>query len=356
MKRLAIIVCSITFLSIFFQSCKSEPPAVDELYQKYNDAVVLIYNEYYYQISIDNNINVYYSPSANKVYTTEEEAKLNCSAATGTGFVISQDGKIITNLHVVYPKFEGKEYIQSLIRNVVVMQSNKLTELNRKMDSLKNYYSQNEYYLSEYEKEVLRAEYGNLNLERTPLYSDFHKYLNIDMDNIKATLVNKRIGIAYNNTFVTEFADLQDCVLIKKSEDENVDLAMIQTKSKKFDHEMSSVFDFSEHKAENLNPFEKDTNSKLKINSPVYMIGYNKGFTLGVTKEGIKSQFTSGVISQDTDTERILYTIPTLHGSSGSPNIDEWGNLVAVNFAKVDESQGFSFGIPVKLVEKFYKN
>ena len=82
---------------------------------------------------------------------------------------------------------------------------------------------------------------------------------------------------------------------------------------------------------------------------------FNHGFSLANTKQGIKSQFTSGTISQESDGERILYTIPTLQGSSGSPIIDKWGNLVAVNFAKISVTQSFSFGVPLKEVIKFYE-
>lgn len=354
-KTSTILKFVLMCLVIVFESCKTSPPAPDEVFQKYRDAVVLIYTEYYFKINIDNSFIVYYSPSTNQVYNSETDVQSNCSAASGTGFIISKNGEIITNSHVVTPKFEGKEYIQSLIRDYIVLQSNKLTVINYKLDSIKNLYTQNQYTLTDYEKEQLDNEYRELNLEKIPISGDFHQYLNIDLGNIKATLVNKRIGIAYNDTYVTTLADLQDCVVIKNSENEAIDLALIQTKTKLFNHEVANIFDFSEHRPKDIIPVkDESSNEKLKINSPVYMIGFNKGFSLGITKDGIKPQFTSGVISQETNSERILYTIPTLHGSSGSPIVDEWGNLVAVNFAKVDESQGFSFGIPVNLVETFY--
>src|SRR5690606_27786282 len=74
------------------------------------------------------------------------------------------------------------------------------------------------------------------------------------------------------------------------------------------------------------------------------------------TGNGIKSQFTQGTITQDPDQNKILYSIPTLPGSSGSPVIDEWGNLVAVNFAKTGDFQGFSFGIPSLALTNLYNN
>lgn len=83
------------------------------------------------------------------------------------------------------------------------------------------------------------------------------------------------------------------------------------------------------------------------------MIGYNAGLVLANTKQGIKAQLTSGKVTQLPDGQRLLYSIPTLQGSSGSPIIDEYGNVVAVNFAKLGTTDNFNFGIPLARVEDF---
>ena len=167
------------------------------------------------------------------------------------------------------------------------------------------------------------------------------------------------MGIAYNDTHVTEFDDLQECVVVKTSENEKIDLALIQTKSKSFNTKPKFIFNFKDNNPNIIeNPEknkERNIKNPIKINEDVFMIGFNRGFSLANTKQGIKSQFTSGKISQENDGERILYTIPTLEGSSGSPIVDKWGNLVGVNFAKITNSQSFSFGVPVNEVKKFYE-
>ena len=64
---------------------------------------------------------------------------------------------------------------------------------------------------------------------------------------------------------------------------------------------------------------------------------------------------TSGKVTQLPDGQRLLYSIPTLQGSSGSPVIDEYGNLVAVNFAKLSGTDNFNFGIPEESIKEFMK-
>ncbi|QYS87167.1 trypsin-like peptidase domain-containing protein [Flavobacterium oreochromis] len=183
-----------------------------------------------------------------------------------------------------------------------------------------------------------------------------NKLSDFDVQSTTSRLVIVSLGIAYNDTHITELDDLQECVVVKTSENPDIDLALIQTKSKKFDKQLNSIFNFKDNNPNIGDEVkERDIKKPIKINEDVFMIGFNRGFNLANTKQGIKAQFTSGKISQESDGVRILYTIPTLEGSSGSPIIDKWGNLVAVNFAKISNTQGFSFGVPVYELKKFYE-
>jgi S1-C subfamily serine protease len=86
------------------------------------------------------------------------------------------------------------------------------------------------------------------------------------------------------------------------------------------------------------------------------MIGFNYGYELAKTSIEIKSQLTQWYVSQEPYGERVLYSIPTLPGSSGNPIIDKWGNLVAINYAKTANEQGFNFGIPINYLIQLYNN
>ena len=74
------------------------------------------------------------------------------------------------------------------------------------------------------------------------------------------------------------------------------------------------------------------------------MSSFNLGPKLAITKEGIKSQINKGNISQKTN-DRLMYSIPTLPGSSGSPVVNLQGQLVAINFAGLNGTQNFNYGI-----------
>ena len=86
---------------------------------------------------------------------------------------------------------------------------------------------------------------------------------------------------------------------------------------------------------------------KIEEEVRLYMIGYNQGPILANTDTGIKAQITQGNISQNTDDIKIMYSIPALQGSSGSPVLNQYGELVAINFAGLSNTQNFNYGIKV---------
>jgi hypothetical protein len=186
----------------------------------------------------------------------------------------------------------------------------------------------------------------------------------IDPSSLKIIPVCK-IGLAYNNTYVTseeDFFGSNSCVVTKVSEKDDVDLAQIQLKNQTTP-EKAYIFDVLGEKEQEKTIFERinDFMSKnkdegqLKIDQQLYMIGYNAGLILGTTKQGIKVQMTSGKLTQLPDGQRLLYSIPAVQGSSGSPILDASGNLVGVNFAKLNGTDNFNFGIPLDKVRQFVK-
>lgn len=352
----ALLCCAITF------SCKQriEPETPEKIFEKYKGSVVLIASQYYYEV-YSGNSTYYYSPSSEKkLFFSKEEVMDNLSFSTGTGFIISEKGEIITNNHVVNHKDE--DYKTELVKLYEKAKSSILYDVRMYTDTIvqiKSTYFQYSDQMDYFEKEKIEKSYDIVRDKKNFLVDLYQRIENIDLSNSTSKLIIHKLGIAYNDTHVTELDDLQECVVVKTSDNEKIDLALIQTKNKSFNTKPNYIFNFKDNNPNILeNPEkneERNIKNPIKINDDVFMIGFNRGFSLANTKQGIKSQFTSGKISQESDGERILYTIPTLEGSSGSPIVDKWGNLAGVNFAKITNSQSFSFGIPVSEVKKFYE-
>lgn len=349
-------------LNALFISCNKviEPEEPEKIFEKFKSSVVLIASQYYYEV-YSGNTTYYYSPgSEKKLFFSKEEVLNNLSFSTGTGFVISEKGEIITNNHVVNHKDENyKIELVNFYEKAKSTVLNSVRMYNDTIDQIKSTYFQYSDQMEYYEKENFEKRYDSVMVQKTFLVDLYQRIENIDLSNSTSKLVIHKLGIAFNDTHVTEMDDLQECVVVKLSDNENVDLALIQTKSKKFNSIPNHIFNFKDNNpnlSKNSDEVkERNIKNPIKINEDVFMIGFNRGFSLANTKQGIKSQFTSGKISQENDGERILYTIPTLEGSSGSPIVDKWGNLVGVNFAKITNSQSFSFGVPVSEVKKFYE-
>ena len=331
-------------------SCAEKPPEPTELYNDYRRSVALIKNSYYFQTTLDNGFEFYYTIENNEpvFFDKEEDAIANAGVSYGTGFFVSKTGELATNRHVVYPSQETtsiSEGINDYLNDIEYKLKKLINENQNENSKLADAY--NEYYeYLEYDKKVeIKDEYAN----RKSKIIELEQYLeDLDFNPNNTTTELKRIflGVALDDTHVTSAKDFIECVAIKKSNIENIDLAIIQIKNKTTPSSATKVFNLK-----NIT-----LKKELGLNDKVFMIGFNHGISLANTGNGIKSQFTQGTITQDPDLNKILYSIPTLPGSSGSPIIDEWGNLVAVNFAKTGDFQGFSFGIPSLALTNLYEN
>ena len=391
MRKLLMGLLLIACLSMLVVGCKSEPTnkTPEQLFDEYASGVVLIYCESYHSIILPTGQIMYMTGldengDALNVTTDEELIKRNCNRMFGTGFFIDSKGDIMTNRHVVdvaMDEFETQEKIvASLIRE-------RQTYIDS-MEMARQAYAE----LEEKKKECYSQDfYGNVYVSNQKLLQK----INIVMGNVEERFngwrylcdfisanANPRaikvktylkLGIAYNNTHIEDFNDFlkgNPCTVRKISRHENADLAIIQLKKKQtpqhahiFDvsgkvmkeKESKSPGDYINQMLFGETPMVETDADQLKMDQQLFMIGYNHGIVIAQTNEGIKAQMTSGKITQLPDGVRLLYSIPTMQGSSGSPVFDEDGTLRGVNFAKATLNDDFNFGIPMNLIKNCLK-
>lgn len=369
MKKIICFLVAILALA----SCGDKSP--QDLFDESKSGVVMILNEYYYTLTLPDGNVIYFtgvdSDGTLKDITFDQKDILTKrQAMTGTGFFIDNQGTIMTNRHVAQPQIDKaavKNSYNQLVSSIKAYYSAQMSEMSEAYQELEN--QKNGCYYTDYYGEIcadeqklqqiasrqseLAEQFNTLNNVRESLND------NLSLDELKIASVCE-IGIAYNNTFVTsekDFNGKNPCVVTKVSGEENVDLALLQLKDKRTPGE-AHIFAVDGSVDEGFvdrlkEKFSSKDERILQIDQQLYMIGYNAGPTLANTRKGVQVQMTSGKVTQMPDGERVLYSIPTVQGSSGSPVVNARGQLVAVNFAKLIGSDNFNFGIPLNKIQAF---
>ncbi len=339
-------------LSLILASCGNK--TADKIQKSIDQGVVLIQNSSYYEIAFPDGGGSIFSSGLDErgkiqgITTSKDTIKTVYSY--GTGFFVSQEGEIATTLNVVSLQEVNKddenfkEKIYNAIRqyySVIYFGAKSEYERWSNLAQIANYsssYSNEEYYEYKELRDAAKAEIE----EYTHIYNQLSRYKASECE-IK---YHNDISIAYNDTYVASEKEFIPSEILKTDEDHN--LAIIQLKDKLTPKD-KYVFKVLEEDPLTTYSTLENLTKKIKEdkNSKLFMSGFNIGPTLVVTKEGLKTQFTSGEISKEQE-DRILYSIPAIEGSSGSPVVNSQGQLVAINFAEVNEIENFNYGIRVK--------
>ena len=190
-------------------------------------------------------------------------------ASSGTGFFVSPDGKMLTNNHVVGSTKDDLQK-ETIIKGII---------------------------------QSLLSEKG---------YHNIAPYIEV-----KYRVVS--VGIVQNDTYIESEKDLIPCTVLKTSDNENLDVAILQTNTKVLPNG-STYIDLK----------KTVPSDKLKLGYEVCTIGFPQSFIIGQTSVGLEANNQSGTITQERGSHEYGHNIPILQGASGSPVYDKKGRFAGI--------------------------
>lgn len=353
-KIAAIAIIVLSTASFFgYQYFKTESKTIclgtdTKIYDAYKDAVVLIKHRYGYFAKING-----------------KEFQLNVQDAKeetiyGTGFFIDTNGNMVTNKHVLQPwnsSDEESEKVNTTTRNLRMKIASILTKdvpeneyesfIDRNWSHASVSYDEGDgegdyEETSEETSEPAGEEFVSSNettTDTSAVSTDIAASIPVKdyvaIDDIEVYVKTLDIEVALHDSNDTWI----NCEINKVSEDNNIDLGILQLTDHKTPGSVTNVINLD-------NAIDDD--KSLAPGQKAIMVGYPMGMDLAQTNSGIKVQLYNGQISKESDGNKIQYSITSTHGASGAPVFNECGQLIAVNFSGVDQVQGINFGIVAK--------
>lgn len=356
-----ILFCFIV-LNMIACTSQKESYTQEQLYEKMSSGVVLVQNTYNYKVSNRKN-NSFYILTTKNEYTCHKYDYQTCDSIQanynntiyGTGFFLNNKQTVVTNSHVINPKMDTMQLYNS-IKAYLINEIEKYTKLLESSREYKSFYTKQLannkslpiHIYSQYKERINEFDECIKVFERHISDELLKELQDKDFEKNYKFYVDAKIGIALNGSKISSNKDFGVVTVIKDVP--SYDLGIIAPFGI-----TSYVFSNSDENYKNRYVFKlpNETNkSKNNEELKLYMIGFNRGPNLALTNEGIKAQITQGNISQNTDSIKIMYSIPALQGSSGSPVVNQYGELVAVNFAGISTTQGFNYGIKAERLKE----
>lgn len=318
-----IAAAVVLLLAVGYGIWKITPPKErtyndSELYAMYNNSIVYLEVASHYEVSAGNLdeevLQAAGIPTKFKWYNGEivsvDTKIVNC----GTGFFVSNEGQIVTNLHVVKPWLSDD--IITTIENYCKAQ-----------------FAQ---FASSYDIKTFIQTEGE---QTTPL-SAYTSQIKVK------GVLDRIVMVPQGKYYSAENAEF--CRLLSAGNDLNEDVALLQTEKGMLPLNARFI-----NVTDSINTDEKT----LTVGSHMYTLGFPAGTNLQdeSSEKGLQVLAHGGSITQ-ADTEYSFgFDAASYHGASGSPIFNEHGMLIGILNQGVDAAQGFNYGIKAKYIDKILK-
>lgn len=228
----------------------------------------------------------------------------------GTGFFISQDGMLLTNLHIVKPWLFGqaKEDMKQLENAIRKYLSAKAVE---------------------------------------------HPLLTSYLSQVKVKGVLDYIALIPQGE-IFDGDNIIKCKVVSAGEDENIDVALIQTVSKRLPTKECTFVD--------IDKLLDESDEAMEPGTHIYTLGFPLSISEGIQKEkeetGIQVIGQGGNITMKHSEYEFAHNAPTYGGASGSPIFNNRNKLIGIHHAGYSQSvtQGYNFGIKAKYIKELITN
>lgn len=294
-----------------------------ELYSMYQNSVVMLVGQYHYEVTAGN-----LSPSIlnaagipNKFQWDNETKRLipeghpnyGSIISFSTGFFVSDEGHIITNLHVTKPwVFDGV------------------------IDDIEGYL-----------KDVFHQFAARRDLEIMVLGGDEADMLDAFTSQIKVTgKLDNLLFIPHGKFFSSENA--VSCRVMQAGDDADIDVSLVQSDRGELPKTCRYI---------NITDSMDVSETALQVGKHMYTLGFPAGLGLQDLKseKGIQVLARGGNIIHASNEYCFGFDAASYGGASGSPIFNEYGMLIGVLNAGL-EGQSFNYGIKAKYVKEIIES
>jgi pSer/pThr/pTyr-binding forkhead associated (FHA) protein len=303
-------------------------PFSDGGWEAYQSSTTMIYHAFYYEVAFeDESIGKFelgIAPTSNGDESlTPQLVGIEGTepfAAMGTGFFVSEDGKIVTNKHIaapwesITPELDGKirtyiAYILNSIQDIEVQKYNNIIDAR------------------------------NINYIR----ANIRRIRSNSIKSIRGRTVTLRAG--FYNKYYESLEKFEPCKVLRASNEPEIDLAILQINDKVLPPSVKKIIDVSKAEAEDR---------KLRVGDKLTTIGYPAGAAINYRpdEDGLKPIIKSGNLQRDVSTYSFDINVEVLGGSSGSPVFNEGKQLVGVINSGYSGSSTFGKGILARHIKK----